>query len=317
MSLHVIKKRKTGAASIHQMTSAMELVAATKMRKAQEVALAGRPYAVTAMEILAHMLVTIGTAEELETFLPLEFTRPVPVSAKTAILLIASDKGLAGAFNVGVFATCTRWIKERNLATDDILVIAVGNKAAEYAKKNGYSLFATFSKLSDVSNIEDMSPVATALLAGYRDGAFGTAVCFTTTFVSALEQRAVRHDLLPLTFSHVRETVEAILPTTGKYANIREQVLRGRSNTPLEYIIEPSPHAVIATIAPMLFAIYLYHIMLEANASEHSARRAAMKNATENAGELITTLTLAYNRLRQSTITRELIEITSTASAME
>ncbi len=320
MSLHIIKKRKAGATSIHQMTSAMELVAATKMRKAQEKAITGRPYAINALEILANALHALSPEHDIREEDHLFNSIPLlteSTSKKIAIVVIASDKGLAGAFNASVFSLAEKYAREQESRGTEIVYITVGNKSHEYVKRRGGKTVVEFSKYGDIAKAEEALPVAEAIMSGFLRGEWGRAVSFSTTFVSALEQKPVMHTLLPFSFEHVRTATEEILPTKGRYASMKQELLSKRPEKTPEYLIEPDPLTVISTLTPLLFNLYLYHIILEANASEHSARRTAMKNATDNAGELMDTLTLAYNRLRQAAITKEIIEITGTSSAMQ
>jgi F-type H+-transporting ATPase subunit gamma len=233
------------------------------------------------------------------------------------VVIIASDRGLAGSFNSALFSHVERFLLSSSTPKDRYACIAVGIKAAEFIKRSGLSLVQDFSKFADAATVEDIAPIAKLIETQFLTGAFGRVICFSTTFLSALSQKPVLHELLPLSFDTIRHAVEEILPVTGKYSQLRTNLIEHRPEKPPEYLIEPSRQSVIAEISSLLFDTYFYHIVLEANASEHSARRAAMKNAADNASELIDTLTLAYNRLRQASITREIIEITGTAGAMQ
>ncbi len=319
MSTQALKKRKGGAQNIFQMTSAMELVSATKMRRAQEIALSGRSYALTTLEILANVLQDTYLHDQAHNSHILD---DIPLlkkldSDRVLVVIIASDRGLAGSFNSALFSHVERFLLSSSTPKDRYACIAVGIKAAEFIKRSGLFLVQDFSKFADAATVEDIAPIAKLIETQFLTGAFGRVICFSTTFLSALSQKPVLHELLPLSFDTIRHAVEEILPVTGKYSQLRTNLIEHRPEKPPEYLIEPSRQSVIAEISSLLFDTYFYHIVLEANASEHSARRAAMKNAADNASELIDTLTLAYNRLRQASITREIIEITGTAGAMQ
>lgn len=317
-SLQNIKKRLQGIGSINKMTKAMELVAATKMRRAQEAALASRPWALSALEILANLLQSLEEPEtqklDLSKF-PLLAPRKVK---KTAVLLIAADKGLAGSFNSAVFKKFEKFL-ERNrdeVADDEITYLAVGQKAVDYLKRRGFPAEAQFTRFGDIIQLSEVEPLATVLHEGYASQRWDRLIVFSTNFRSALKQDVIERQLLPLSFEKIREIVAEIIPETGRFAQLRSQILEDRPAEPVQYVIEPSPAEALQRLLPLLFTMQLYHLILEANASEHSARRMAMKNATDNASELIEDLTLLYNRTRQAVITKEITEITGTTAAL-
>lgn len=314
-SLQNLKKRLSSIKNIKQITSAMELVAAAKMRKAQEVALGSRLYAVSALEILANMIKALPEGAEAQY--PLTEKRKVK---KTAIMLVLSDKGLVGSFNSNVIRRFEKYCKEQGIDYKDhaqYTFVIVGQKGADYiAKKGGHSA-RVFTNVSDVMDKDEVNELATYVATGYTDGKWDRVIVFTTNFVSALKQETIMIELLPLDVEKIRQAVEDIIPETGRYAELRKQITEGRSAKPIEYIIEPSPQLVLEALLPMLFTMQIYHMILEANASEHSSRRVAMKNATENAGDIIGSLTLVYNRSRQEAITKELTEITGTVAAIK
>lgn len=318
-SIHGIKKRLSGTASIHQMTSAMELVAATKMRKSQKQALASRPYAICALEILANVIENTGMSQNLISH-PLTQTRE---AGKTLVVVVGSDRGMAGSLNALVFKKLESYLAasptgQLNNAQirERYAFLAIGQKAIDYCTRNGYPLVASFTRLADITKLEQSRPVAQKIMEGFEDGSWSAAMAFITTFISALRQEPVVHQLLPLKMETVREAVDTILPETGRFSDFKDKIKQARLKNVSEYIIEPNPQEVLAKLIPALFAMYTYHILLEANAAEHSSRRAAMKNATDNAAELIEALTLSYNRTRQANITKEITEITSTVAAI-
>lgn len=323
-SLQHIKKRLRGVGNIHQITSAMELVAATKMRRAQEVALASRAYAVTALEILADLVETLDVSDDRTAPSirhPLLERRPV---TKSAILIIASDKGLVGAFNSSVFRKVEKWLAHKEslrsfnpqFSIFDSRFIAVGQKSVDYCRRKGYPIEAQFTNYGDIIHLHETEELATLLMNGFLEGRWDEVATFSSHFFSALRQEVIPRQLLPTDFAKIRATVEEIIPETGRYSELRQQLVASRPRRFAEYIIEPTPKEALEALVPALFKMQVYHLILEANASEHSARRVTMKNASDNANELIGELTKEYNRTRQTVITKELSEITGTMSAM-
>lgn len=308
-----IKRRMRSVQNIGQITKAMELVEATKMRKAQELALHSRPYAYAALELLGVLARMKGQDEPTpELFV----ARPVQ---KTAFLLMTSDRGLAGAFNGAIFRAFEKFVKEQKIDIKDsskYCFIAVGQKAKAYLEKRNLNVIASFTHTGDLSRIAEADPIADALIKGYLAHDFDHVTAFVTTFVTALRQDAVRRDMLPISADEIKQSIEETTPRAGRYAQYAnsEKLIDGKST---EYLIEPSPAEVLDELAPALLKVRLYHAILEANASEHSARRVAMKNASDNAADLSDSLTMVYNKSRQAAITNQIIEITSGAQALE
>lgn len=307
-SLQTIKRRLRGVKNIGQITKAMELVAATKMRRSQEVALASRPYAYAALEFLANLSrITTGFVP------PLLEQRP---AKKTAIVLVASDKGLTGSFNSAVFRAFEKTFGRS--VSENSSYIAVGQKAVSYLMRWVGTVEQGFVKFGDYTRVEEVRPLADYLISGYLTKRWDKVVIIYTNFRSALRQDIVVRELFPVTFESLKKTAEEIIPREGKYVQEGHGAsFQGYSHAKeKEYIIEPSPEIVLVELAPHLVVMQVYHIILEANASEHAARRVAMKNASDNASEIADTLTLEYNKSRQAGITRELTEITAGAEAI-
>lgn len=308
-SLQSIKRRLRGVKNIGQITKAMELVAATKMRRSQEVALASRPYAYAALEFLANL------SRITPDFIPpLLEQRPIQ---KTAIVLVASDKGLTGSFNSAVFRAFEKTFGSS--VSENSSYIAVGQKAVSYLGRRVRNVEQSFVKFGDYTRGEEVRPLADYLISGYLTKRWDRVVIIYTNFRSALRQDIVVRELFPVTFESLKKTAEEIIPQEGKYAQEGHGALfQGYpSRKEKEYIIEPSPEIVLAELAPHLVVMQVYHIILEANVSEHAARRMAMKNASDNASEILDNLTLEYNKSRQAGITRELTEITAGAEVVQ
>jgi F-type H+-transporting ATPase subunit gamma len=305
-----LKRRMKSVQNIGQITKAMELVSATKMRKSQELALTSRPYAYAALQLLG----ILSSLKDVPT--PALFQKRTV--EKTAFLLMMSDRGLAGSFNGAVTREFEKYMKANHV---DILdprysFIAVGQKAKSYLDRRKARVVASFNRIGDVSNILEAEPIADFLINGYVRHDFDSCTAFFTTFVTALRQDAVTREFLPVSYDAIKQSISETIPRAGRYADYAksEVFLDEREK---EYIIEPSPKEVLEELAPKLLKIRLYHAILEANASEHSARRVAMKNASDNASELSEALTMSYNKSRQAAITNQIIEITSGAQSLQ
>jgi F-type H+-transporting ATPase subunit gamma len=307
-SLQTIKRRLKGVENIGQITKAMELVAATKMRKSQEVALASRPYAYAALEFLANL-------SRVSTNFVSPFLEHRPIE-NTAFVVIASDKGLTGSFNSAVFRAFEKETGYQ-LGRPVVKCIAVGQKAVSYLERRIGKVEKGFTKFGDIITVEETRPLAKFLLDGYLSKAWDRVLVLSTNFKSAMQQDVVARELFPVTFEKLKETAEEIVPKKGRYAEEGHGALfQVQSAEEKEYIIEPSPEYVLGQLIPHLIGMQVYHIILEANASEHAARRVAMKNASDNASEIADNLTLEYNKSRQAGITEELTEITAGANSI-
>ena len=311
-SLQAIKSRLRAVKNIGQITKAMEVVSANKMRRAQEVAIASRPYAITALEILGR----VAANAPIPT--PLMTGRPV---ATTAVLVVSSDRGLAGSFNAAVFRKADEFLandaEHRSRPGHRYVFVTVGRKATAYALKRGWNIAEKFEGFGDYALLEEVSPLADRIVAGFLEGSWDRLIAVSTHFRSTLRQDTIVRQILPTDMEKIRETVNELLPERGRYADLREnQNGNGRNGAPIDFIFEPTPAEALAALVPHLVAMQIYHLLLEANASEHSARRVAMKSASDNADDLSGKLAIAYNKARQASITRELIEITSTRSAL-
>jgi len=309
-----IKKRLKSVNNINQITKAMELVSATKMRKSQQIALDSRPYAFAALELLAN----VSTLEDLKKWnVPLfEVRKNIK---KVLFVLIASDKGLAGAFNSSVFKKFEAHLKEEKSEwkKEEHLYLAVGEKANAYLSKRNFNIVKKFVQVGDFTTPEQVKPVTDFITDGYLEKKWDRVIVISTHFRSALKQEPHVRRILPIDADHLADTIARIIPERGKFADlIKEYKI---SFTPKkgekEYLIEPSPEKVLHNLTKHLFFMQMYHLILEANASEHSARRMAMKTASDNASDLGNKLNLQYNKSRQSRITTEIAEISAGAEA--
>lgn len=305
-----LQRRIRSVTNIGTITKAMELVAATKMRRSQELALNSRPYAYAALELL-------GTLSTIEGVPMPELLRARPIE-KTSFLLMTSDKGLAGSFNGAVIRRFESYVRENHIDLRDqqYSFIAIGQKARTYLERRGLNIVQSFIRVGDLMKMEEADPIAEFLIKGYLKHDFDSVMAFFTTFVTALRQDAVVREFLPISYEKIKESIEETIPRAGRYSEYAksEAFFNGKDR---EFIIEPTPAQVLAELAPQLLKIRIYHMILEANASEHSARRVAMKNASDNASDLKENLNVVYNKQRQAAITSQIIEVTSGAQAMQ
>lgn len=304
-SIREVKNRIRAVRNVGQITKAMEVVAATKMRKTQRVLFSSRPYALRALDLLARLTAdTTVTSPFLKS-----------PTKRMLFIIVASDKGLTGAFNAMVLREAARVLARERAAEKDIQVLAIGAKAAQYAVKEGYQLVRTETNISDIASPQAVQHIADEVIAGFLQGRWGDVRVISTHFVTTLSQTVRTRAVLPVSIEAVRGTTHETLPEHGRFANTSDEGERtGVSD--VEYIYEPSRAALIDALYEHLVRTELYHLIIEANASEHSARRVAMKTASDNASDLGSTLTLEMNKARQASITSEIIEMSSTQAAM-
>jgi F-type H+-transporting ATPase subunit gamma len=298
-SLKEIRGRIGSIRNIAQITRAMEMMAASRMKRAQDAILAARPYSDELRDALSR--VAAAVTEEAD---PLLARRPV---RRIGLVVLTTDRSLAGALDGNVVRASLRWIAERAEGANGngtgngtgeapvVDAVSVGRKGRDGLRRAGISIAAHFTNLGDRPAFSDVTPIARLVTEDFLAGRYDEIAVAYTTFISTLSQRAEVRRILP---------VEQ--PELGEEARL--------SNA--DYLFEPSPEQVLSQLLPHYVAVDLYRAVLEHNASEQSARMIAMRNATENANELIGDLSLVYNKTRQATITREMIEIASGAEAL-
>jgi len=306
-SIQSTKSRLRAVGNVGQITKAMEVVSATKMRRAQEVALNSRAYAYSAL----HLLEKLAKNTPIKT----EFTIERPIK-NTCVVIVASDKGLTGSFNTQVFRAADKFLSSPEFTADNLSAIVIGKKSANYALKKKLNIVGSFYEVGDYVNSEEVTPLASLLTDGFKKREWDRVITISTHFRTALKQETVIRQVLPVDFKKIRETIKEIVPEHGRYSDIRDYYLNNNQKEEIDYIFEPSPKETINSLVPHLITMRIYHLILEANASEHSARRVAMKTASDNAENLKKELTLTFNKARQASITNELIEITSTQNAL-
>lgn len=307
LSTNEIKHRIRSINSTSQITKAMEVVSATKMRRSQEFALNARPYAVASLELLKNLLERTLKLPNLLTSHKIK---------NSLLVLVASDKGLAGAFNANILKQADAWIQQKKNSGANFKLIAIGKKAKDYLERRGYNIHQNFLKFGDFTKLENTLPLSNSIIEGYLKGDWEEVHILYTNFKTTLLQETVLKQILPVTSEGIQEAVSSILPEYGKYAESANKNLQHKTQYNYEYKFEPSIKKVLDILAPQLIRMHIHHVILESNASEHSARMVAMKNASENAQEIVSKLNLTYNKARQATITKELNEITSGAEVL-
>lgn len=303
-SLKDIKIKVLSYKKMGTVTHAMEAVSAVKMRKSQERALAGRSYAAAALTILERIAATSDVSRH-----PLMQQK----SGNTCMVIVTSDKGLAGSFNSGVVRKVEREIAERGIAKSDLVILAIGRRGGDYFASRGYNVVAKHENVADGISESEMRFVTDHVLSLFSSG--GITSCFVVyqNFISTFEQVPTMRQIVPITRDMIAAMVAGIRPVRGKYAPHQGEPIPA----PVSYTIEPDADTVLSTLLPRLLNIAVFHALLEAKASEHSARMVAMKSATDKSKEMAQTYQRTFNKIRQAAITREVSEITSGIEAMK
>jgi F-type H+-transporting ATPase subunit gamma len=279
-----IRRRIRSVRNISQITRAMEMVSASKMRRAQQRVTSSRAYAERLQGVIADLASLQLDPEDLARF-PLLNQREIK---NAAIIVIAPDKGLTGPLNSNILRRASGFIL--NEAGVPVKVVAVGKKSRDYMARAGQNMIANFTELGDNFELDTIRPIAQVAVDEFIAGEVDAVYLVYARFVNTLTQVPDVMQLLPI----IRPEGE------GEFG---------------EYIFEPSPDEVLEQLLPRYVEIQVYQTLLEATASEHSARMVAMRNATDNAKELASELQLSYNKARQALITREVAEISAGAAA--
>ncbi|MED0656366.1 F0F1 ATP synthase subunit gamma [Anoxybacillus ayderensis] len=283
-SLRDIKARINTTKKTSQITKAMEMVSASKLNRAEHNARSFTPYMEKIQEVVASVALGSNDASH-----PMLVKRPVK---KTGYLVITSDRGLAGAYNSNVLRTVFQTIQERHRSTEEYAIIAIGRVGLNFFKRRNIPVALHITGLPDQPAFADIKEIANKTVNMFADGTFDELYMFYNHFVSAIQQDVTEKKLLPLT-----------------------DLASDKKLTTYEF--EPSQEEILEVLLPQYAESLIYGALLDAKASEHAARMTAMKNATDNAKELIRTLTLSYNRARQAAITQEITEIVAGANALQ
>lgn len=284
-STREIRRRIRSVRNISQITRAMEMVAASKMRRSQQRVTASRPYAERIEAMISDLSALQLDSETLAAF-PLLDKREI---RNVSVLLITPDKGLTGPLNSNILRRAGRYILEE--AGAPVQIVAVGRKGLDFMVRTGQNVVAQFTGLSDSLTPADITGITQVVIDDYISGRVDSVQLIYSKFNSTLSQTPVVQQLLP------------VVPQEGS----------GQYN---DYIFEPTGQEVLTELLPRLIEVEIYQAVLESFASEYSARMVAMRNASDNARDLVSDLTLSYNKARQTQITNEVSEIAAGANAM-
>ena len=297
-TLREVKNRIRSVKNIAQITRALEAVSASRVRRAQARVLASRVYAEKAWEIL----INIQAASKNLPLHPLLTSREEV--NRVLVVVITSDRGLAGAYNTNILRIAQRFASRLGKPVD---YVTVGRKGRDSLARAGANIVASFNDLPAEPKVSDITPIARIAMDAYLDGEADEVLIAYTDFINMLAQRPAVLGWLPLTTDTIAQQV------ASEYVKDVATVSGGTQN----YDYEPSATAVVDEIVPRFTELQLYQALLEAQASEHAARMAAMKNATDNATQLTADLTLQYNKARQASITAEILDIVGGANALQ
>ena len=288
-NLKEVRIRIASVQSTQQITKAMKMVSAAKLKRATNAIVQLRPYATKLKEILGNLSASLegGSSPFIEEREP----------NKVLIVVVSSNRGLAGAFNMNVIKTANNLIAEKyseQLKKGNVSVVAIGKKSQDFYEKRNYKVIGNNNEVYAALTFENVTKITEAIMTGFENGDFDRVEVVYNQFKNAAVQILTSEQLLPLPKA---ETVEA------KATNV-------------EYILEPNQEEIVKQLIPKSIKIQLYKAVLDSHASEHGARMTSMDKATENAGDLLKALKLAYNQARQAAITTELTEIVSGAAAL-
>ncbi len=301
MSLKQVKNKIISTKKTGQVTKAMESVSAVKMRKSQERAFAGRPYVHAAMRILSR----VASSQELsENRWSVKRTE-----GKRLLVIVTSDKGLAGSVNSAVLKKAEAVLDEYRA---EVEVVCIGRKAVDFAKREKLTIVEEHTNVADEVTVDGVYTMTRTILGKFAEGEYKAVEIIYQNFLSTFEQEPTKRHILPLDPAEIHYIMRGIRPKHGKFSEEVEE-----ADSTISYTVEPSADEVIESLVPNLVQIILYHALLESKASEHSARMVAMKNATDKSKEVIKALTIKYNKARQAAITAEVSEITAGVEAMK
>lgn len=315
-----IKSRIKSIGNTKKITKAMEMVAASKMRKAIEAVLRTRTYA--NLSWLTVLNLARSTNENKETLHQLLTVRKE--IKKVGIILITSNRGLCGGFNTAIINKVNESIKKYQKIGEKVVIeaefVLIGKKGA-VIHRHGQTIVADFPKLDLASEVNEIVPVANLIISEYLSGKYDKVMVAYTDFVSSSQQIPRVKQILPIEINQADEYLGIVgqdtrLGLDKEFIEQKEEKYLQSGKFNYEYAFEPSPKEVLNDMLPRLIEIQLYQALLESNASEHSARMAAMHQATEAAGDMVNELILSYNKARQISITSEIAEISAGANAL-
>lgn len=285
-----IRRRIKGVKGTGKITRAMEMISAVKMRRAIERAVTMRPYAISALRILARLSHVLAREDH-----PLTERRAV---RREVIVVITSNRGLCGAFNAQIGRKVRALYRERG--ERELSFVTIGKKGDALVRRLGGDIIASFPDIINLPSTEAVRPIVAILLEEFEAKRIDRVTLISTDFVSVMLQRVISRELLPFSEAEALKTLEEkAAPVTG------------------EFLIEPAPETVLSVMVRCLLEAELFHAVLESNASQEASRMLAMRNATDAAKEMAADLTLAYNQLRQGKITQEIAELSAGMAAVQ
>jgi F-type H+-transporting ATPase subunit gamma len=289
-NLKEVRLRIASVQSTQQITKAMKMVSAAKLKRATNAIVQLRPYATKLKEILGNLSASLeGSSSPY-----IQEREP----NKVLVVVVSSNRGLAGAFNLNVIKTANNLIAEKyseQLKNGNVSIVAIGKKAQDFYEKRNYNVIGSNNEVYAALNFDNISKITEAIMAGFAKGEFDKVELVYNRFKNAAVQILTSEQLLPLP--------KAETAVDAKTTNV-------------DYILEPNQEEIVTQLIPKSIKIQLYKAVLDSHASEHGARMTSMDKATENAGDLIKALKLSYNQARQAAITTELTEIVSGAAAL-
>jgi len=299
LAIRKIKRQIRSVKNTQKITKAMEMVSASKMRKAVAAALLSRDYSETAWKAV------LRVAQKSDPALHPLLNQSKQIK-KIGILLLSSNRGLCGAFNQQIIKKALSFVATQ-APTAELEFITYGRKGAAASVKNDLKVVADFPKSEVLADLSEMRFLSQAVLDGFLNQKYDRVVLVFTDFISPLKQKPVIKQLLPLNLAAISEDEKKLL----KEIQEQDQIDAG------EYLFEPSADFVLRTFLPRLLELQIYQAVLESNASEHSSRMLAMRNASDAAGGLLSDLTLGFNKARQASITQEINEISVSKAVLE
>jgi len=295
-TLHEIRRRINSVKNIGQVTRAMQAVSASKMQRAQAQVKATRAYAEKAWEVLTHLAAQREVGEELH---PLLQVRPLHT---VVLVVLTGERGLCGAFNHNIISKAIDFIETSEWP---VKLVTVGRKGRDFMHRRGEDIVAEFTAIPDRPRLVDVTPIARVAIDGFLEGRFDQVYLAYSDFINVLNQQPTVKRLLP------------IMPSEIETQAMAEEYVEGvRLRPATEYIYEPDSCSILDGVLPRFTELQIYQAILESIASEHSARMVAMRNASDNAEELVEGLTLDFNKARQRAITLEIMDIAGGAEAL-
>jgi F-type H+-transporting ATPase subunit gamma len=329
-TLRDLRKRLRAIKNIEKITKAMKMVAASKLRRAQNAILRARPYALRMNEVLQHIV----SRADLNSHALLAYRKPHRIE----LVVMTSNRGLCGSFNSNIIRAAERFIAENKSKYDEIRVATIGKKARDHFQRKGTTLYGQYDGVLDRLDFEKAAEIANDLSARFRTGEIDAVFLLYNEFKSAISQKVVVADLLPIMpitgwEENPMVRIGELAAVTHDFATLpgREVMLDVDREIPswtpsealevqregYEHLYEPSREGVLDVLLPQHLAIQVWRALLESTAAEHGARMSAMDAASRNAKDMIGRYTLQMNRVRQASITKELMEIVSGAEALK